>query len=244
MRIAFFALLSLGTFVSAAFADDQPGARAIVDKAIKASGGAKKLAQFKSEAFSEKGTYYGMGEGLPYTGTYSVRWPDHMRMEVEGVFTMVVAGDKGWIKGEQGLAEMGKDQLDSENRNLYGGYVASLISLSDEAFALSKVADVAIEGRPAVGVRVAKKGMPDVTLYFDKQSGLVAKSEQVVKPGANEVEKGEVKQETLLSNYKEFSGCKLPTKILVKRGGKLYVEAEMTDVKPVDKFDDKVFGKP
>jgi outer membrane lipoprotein-sorting protein len=244
MRLAFSALLSLGMFASAAFAEDQPDARAIVNKAIKASGGAKKLAQFKSESFSEKGKYYGMGDGMPYTGTYSIRWPDHFRMEIEGVFTMIIAGDKGWTKSDQGLAEMSKDQLENEKRNLYGGYVASLIPLSDDAFKLSKVADVAIEGRTALGVRVSKKGMPDVTLYFDKQSGLIAKTEQVVKPGEYEVEKAEVKQETLLSNYKEFSGCKLPTKIVSKRGGKLYVEAEMTEVKPVDKFDDNVFSKP
>jgi hypothetical protein len=246
MRLASLPLLSLAMFVSAAFAEDQPGARAIVDKAIEASGGAKKLAQFNSESFSEKGTYYGMGDGLPYTGKYCFRWPDHVRVEIEGVFTTVVAGDKGWVKSEQGLTEMSKEQLDNEKRNLHGGYVASLLPLSDAAYTLTKVADAEIEGRPAFGVRVSKQGMPDVTLYFDKRSGLVVRCDEVVRPTPNEVgkEKGEVKQETYLSGYKEFSGCKLPTKIVVKREGKLYVDAEMTDMKPVDKFDDTVFSKP
>jgi outer membrane lipoprotein-sorting protein len=239
-----FALLSVCVFVSAGFADDQAEARAIIDRAIKAAGGADKLAHFKSETFTEKGTYHGTGQVFPYTGSYSVRWPDYFRMEIEGVFTMVVAGDKGWMKGEMGVVELKKDQLENEKRNLYGGHVASLVPLSDKAFTLAKVADIKIEERPAVGVRVTRKDRPDVTLYFDKETGLLAKTEQLVKPGDNEVEKKEVKQETFLSNYKEFAGCKRPTRIVAKRAGKLYVEAEMTNIKPVEKFDEKVFGKP
>src|SRR6516162_5757230 len=45
--------------------------RAIVAKAIKAAGGADNLAKHKSATFKGKGTYYGMGKGLPYSGNYA-----------------------------------------------------------------------------------------------------------------------------------------------------------------------------
>src|SRR2546428_8816628 len=58
--------------VRLAAADDQADARAIVAKAIKAVGGEQKLEKFKAQTWREVGTYYGMGDGLPYTGNYAV----------------------------------------------------------------------------------------------------------------------------------------------------------------------------
>jgi hypothetical protein len=243
MRLTTCALLSVSILLSAARADDKLDPRAIIDKAIKAAGGEDKLAQFKSETFREKGTYYGMGDGLPYTGAYSVQWPDHFRMEIEGVFILVVAGDKGWMKGDKGAMALTEKQLMREKRNLYGGYVATLLPLKDKSYTLTAVPDAKIGDKPALAVRVTRKDSPEVTLFFDKETGLLGKVEQMVLP-SEDAEAKEVKQETLLSEYKEFEGCKIPTKVIARRNGKVYVEAEMTDIKPVKKFDEKVFAKP
>src|SRR5437868_15187557 len=59
-------VLAAGT----ARADDAADARAIIDKAIKASRGEEILDKYKAETLKEKGTYYGMGNGIPYTGHY------------------------------------------------------------------------------------------------------------------------------------------------------------------------------
>src|SRR2546427_242862 len=72
--------------------------RAIVTRAIQAAGGEAKLAKFQAFTWKEKGTYYGMGEGLPYTGVYAINRPSQFRMEIEGVFIVVVNGDKGWVQ--------------------------------------------------------------------------------------------------------------------------------------------------
>ena len=53
-----------------------------------------------------------------------------------------------------------------------------------------------------------------------------------------------VNQEACYSNYREVAGVQVPGKIVIKREGKLYVEAQNQDVKPVDKLADSVFGKP
>ena len=60
-------------------ADDQADMKALVNKAIKAAGGAEKLAMFKGITFKEKGTYYGMGQGVEFTGEWSEQMPDKMR---------------------------------------------------------------------------------------------------------------------------------------------------------------------
>src|SRR5437870_10054726 len=62
--------------------------RAIITKALKAGGGEAKLAKFDSTIMKEKGTYYGMGDGLPYTSVIHMQRPDKFKMEIVGVFTM------------------------------------------------------------------------------------------------------------------------------------------------------------
>jgi hypothetical protein len=96
--------------------------------------------------------------------------------------------------------------------------------------------------RAAVGVKVSSAGHRDVDLYFDKMSGLLVKSETRVK--AEEMDGKEVSQETVFTEFKEIDGAKVATKFVIKRDGKPYVEAELTDLKPAAKLDDKLFAKP
>jgi hypothetical protein len=69
--------------VGPARADDAADAKATVDKAIKAHGGEEKLSKFKGETWTGKGTYYGMGDGLPFSAHFALQWPERFRMEVE-----------------------------------------------------------------------------------------------------------------------------------------------------------------
>src|SRR4051794_12104141 len=161
--------------------EEKAGPRAIIDKAIQAAGGEAKLAQFKAHTWTEKGTYYGMGDGLPYTGKYAVQWPDRFSMEIEGFFKMVVNGDHGWTKGGDGnTMEMSKEQFAEHKETNLGGYIATLLPLKDKAFTLTPLPEAKVDDRPAAGVQVSHKGHRDVKLYFDKQTGLLVKSEQTV----------------------------------------------------------------
>src|SRR6266849_6224307 len=100
-------------FTAGSRADDAEQARAIVDKAIKAMGGETQVAKFKSHTFKNKGTWYGMGDGVAYTASYAVSWPDKFRFEVEGGFmTMVLDGDKGWMQMNGETRELNKEELE------------------------------------------------------------------------------------------------------------------------------------
>jgi hypothetical protein len=224
-------------------ADDRSEAMALIDKAIKASGGEAKLAKFNAQSWREKGTYYGMGNGLPYTGVYVIQRPDKFSMEIEGAFKIVLNGDKGWIKSGDGAAtEMTKEQLAEQKEEQYTGWVTSLLPLKEKGYTLTPLPEIKVDNRPAVGVKVAHEGHRDVKLYFDKETALPAKTEATAK----DLEQGgkEVNQEAYYSNYKEVEGAQIPMKVVIKRDGKLFVEAENSDVKPAGKLDDKVFAKP
>jgi outer membrane lipoprotein-sorting protein len=221
---------------------DAPAARAIVDKAIKNTGGAEKLAKFRAATWNEKGTYYGMGEGLPYTGKYAVQWPHQFRMEIEGVFTIVLNGDKGWTQSQGNTQEMNKDQLAEHKANHYAGWVTTLLPLTDKAFTLALLPESKVDNRPAVGVKVSRAGHADVNLYFDKETGLLIKSEHRSK--AHDLDGKEVLYESSYLDYKPVEGVKTPMKMVMKRDGKQFVEAEFMDLKPAGKLDDGTFAKP
>jgi hypothetical protein len=238
--------LTAGLIVLAAAApsraDDQTEAMAVVDKAIKAMGGADRLARSAKMTWSETGTYYGMGEGLPYTGHYAIQWPDRFRMEIKDVFLMVLNGDKGWVSMGGETTELSKEQMAENQEGHHGSYLTTLLPLKDKAVTLTPLKEIKVGDRPAVGVKASSKGHRDVSLYFDKETGLLVKSEMRVKP--QELGGKEVNQESWYSEHKEVGGLKVPMKLVIHHDGKKFLESTHTDLKFPDKLDDKLFAKP
>ena len=58
--------------------------------------------------------------------------------------------------------------------------ICKLLSLRDQAYQLTAVKDVTIDGRVALGFQVRRQGRPDVRLYFDKTIGLLPRRAQGV----------------------------------------------------------------
>ena len=230
------------TAVSSIRGDDQSEVVKIIKKAIKASGGRKTLKSHQAVSWNEKGTYYGMGEATPYTGHYAVQWPGKFRMEIVGVFTIVLNGEKGWIASNSGAMEMTKDQLAEQQEQHYVGTVLRLTSLTNKEFKLSPLGESKVDDRTALGVKVTHEGHRDVELFFDKQTGLLMKSQHIVK--ADELGGKEVTQATLYQNYKEVDGEQIAMKMTLHRDGKKFVVAEMSEVKLAEKVDDSLFDKP
>jgi hypothetical protein len=156
-------------------------------------------------------------------------------MAIKNVFTIVLDGDKGWVNG----AEMNAEQLKEMRESNYAGWVSTLLPLKDKAFTLSSLAETTVGGKPAVGVKVSHQGHRDVKLYFDKESGLLAKVISRVK--AEEMDGKEVDQETEQQQYKDFGGIKVPKRIVIRRDGKRFVEANIRDWKGAEKLDNSVF---
>lgn len=228
--------------VSPARADDQADAAKIVEAGLKAIGGREKVAKYKASTWNEQGTYYGMGAGLPYTGVYSVQWPDQFRMEIAGVFVIVLNGDKGWTKMADQVTEMTAEQLAEQRENHHAGWVTTLVPLADKTYKLSTMGESTVAGKPALGVNVKREGHRDVQLYFDKEKSWLVKSEVTVK--AAELNNKEVHQESLYQDYRDVEGILAPAKIELKRDGAKFVEAENSQLKHLEMLDNSVFAKP
>ncbi len=224
-------------------ADDKDDIKAILEKAIKAHGGEEKLTKEKAVTMKIKGKFYGMGEeGIDYTLDVSIT-PTKKRIDLEASgfkFLQVFNGEKGWKKFGDDVSDMDKDDIAEFKEQLYQDKVGTLVPLlKDKDFKLSSLGEAKIDKKPAVGIKVSSKDHRDIDLFFDKDTGLLVKTEATVKDMGQEY-----KQESIMSDYKEFDGRKVPTKILINRDGKKFVDGETLEYKHHEKLEDNVFGKP
>ncbi len=189
-----------------------------------------------------------MGMAIPMTGELSMQGNDKVRVDVEveagGMkfhVLNIVAGDKGWTKLGDETKEMSKDELTEGNEQAYGGWVTTLAPLKGKEFTLATVGEIKVNDKPALGVKVSSKGHRDVDLFFDKESGMLVKTETRVK---DEASGQEVSEESFPTEYKEVQGTKQAMKFTVKRDGKLFMEGEASEIQLSDKLDASLFTKP
>jgi hypothetical protein len=225
-------------------ADDPAAARAVIDKAVQAVGGEKKLARAYTQKAS--GKFYGPAGPVTFTGEWTVNFPDQLRQSVESEAdgmkfhsVKVIAGDKGWLRVNDSVEELDKEALTWDRDQLYAAWIATLLPLKDKEFVLTPLGESKVGERAAVGVKVTHADRPDVTLAFDKEKGWLLRVEVVA-----QVRNARVRQEIVYDDYQDMGGMKRPKKSIVRRDGKLLVESEVTEFKPLDKADTKQFEKP
>jgi hypothetical protein len=113
--------------------------------------------------------------------------------------------------------------------------------LTDSSVQLSLLGESKVEDRAALGVKIASKGHREMNLYFDKESGLLAK----VQLRKNDPQTGqEVDEERIIKEYQDFDGQKAAKKVLINHDGKKYLEMEVIEIKYPDDIDDSEFQKP
>ncbi len=112
--------------------------------------------------------------------------------------------------------------------------------LSDKRFRLTLQADEKVGDRAAAVVLVSALGRKDVRLFFDRTSSLLIKTEHVVGEGAGK----ELKQEVFYGDYRDVGGYVRPLKMAAYRDGKKILDAELTDIRYLDRVEDDFFEGP
>jgi len=228
-------------------ADDKQ-AQAVLDKAIKALGGADKLGAVKAYTLKAKGKISFGGNDNDFTSTATVQGLNHLRSEFEGEFggntvkgVTVLSGDKGWRKfGDMGM-ELDKDGIANEKRTLYLMAIpVTIVPLKGKGFKVEAAGTEKVGDKPAIVLKITGPDGKDFKLYFDKESGLPVKQVAKVKGFTGE----EFTQTTSFAGYKDFGGIKKATKIESKRDAEKFLSQEITDFKAVEKVDPKTFTEP
>lgn len=240
-------VIVLGLVASASADDVKP----ILEKAINAHGGAEALAKYKAGHSKHKGklTLPGVGE-IDFTQEIAFMLPDKFKETLEfeimnkkiTVVTMA-NGDKISIEAN-GMAidvtDAIKKALADARYMMRSARLATLVK--DKGYEFSSLGEVKVEGKPAVGILVKSKGQKDISLFFNKETGLLAKLEHRTIEGMTGQE---ITEERIVLEYgkKSEQGIAMPKKILIKHDGKTFMEAEVIEAKLLEQLDDGEFKK-
>jgi hypothetical protein len=230
--LALALLLSLLLLRSGSVGAADGDVAAILDKAIKAHGGAEKLALERAIHIKSKGTF-DIGGGTDFTAestTQGGKFRTVVQLSVGGqevTATVVFDGVKAWEKANGETKEQEGDLLDETRESAYAMRLRRLAQLRDRSLELSPLGEAKVNDRPAVGIKVASKGHRDVKLFFDKESGLLIKTERRM---LDAMTQQEILEEWIVQEHQEADGLKVPKKILLNHDGKKFMEMENVEV--------------
>lgn len=245
-RLYALALLTALVPVAARAADAET--QAVIDKAVREAGGAEKLAKLKAATFTAKGVITFPGAEVATTREDSLRLPGRWRRAlkfdseaVKGEMFITVAPDVGWRRFGGPAEELSAPELAVLREEAHAFWLATLLPLSDKdaGLTVAMLPETRADSAPAFGLKVSKAGQPDVSMYFDKKSGLLVKlaykGRDVGKP---------VPKEYTFSDHKDFDGLKLPTKQADFMDGKKNGSWQDISYRFPEKIDDATFGRP
>lgn len=236
------AVLILGSGAARAQDETWP----IIEKAIKAHGGAEQFAKQKASHTKGKGTLELLG-GVAFTQetkAYNGKFKEEMKLNINGMDVAVTTGYDGnqaWVNANGQTLELDEKIQNEVKQALHNMRLGRFPVLKEAKYKRTPLGEKQVNGKPAVGVKVQTDGFKDVNLYFDKETGLLAMTERVALDGMT---MQEVNEERIVTEYQEVSGVKMAKKLLVNRDGKKFMEIEILEVKMPEKIDDSEFAKP
>lgn len=188
------------------------------------------------------------------TGEINVEWPTSLRWERNMVLPkgqgkvqtiMAFQIDRAW-KQASTTPPTDLNLVDTEEfkMEIYGRWLATLYPLKDKAFSFTLLKDAKVNDEDVAVIKVALRFRPDVYLSFSKKTGQLVKVAYRAREGGIDLRK-----EHILSDYREFDGIKLPTKMvdMMQVGTQPAVKAAewtVTNYKFVEKFGSDLFDKP
>jgi hypothetical protein len=249
-----FALLAVCAAIAQAAPSraDDAAVKELLDKAVKAIGGAEKAAGVNHATVKGKAKVTENGITVDFTFDLSMMDFDRIRMDLAIMAggqnqqgTMVMNGDKLWFKDTvRNKVEEAPAAVQPVIQQFFlairmTGNLAKL--KGQKGVELSHGGEGNVNDTPAAILRIARKERSDINIFFDAKTGLPLKSESQIKDPEGAEEK---KYEFLFSDFKEFDGVKLFGKVKIMREGKDLVELELSDYKLGEKLEANTFDKP
>jgi hypothetical protein len=247
------AILSIGLAAALLFTATGPAAaqseaQAIVDKAVAAHGG-DKVARLQVMQVKARGKLNvpNLGEAefefethWQVPGQYKSVWRTQLKNQVVNQ-TVWVNRKRGWKSAGGAPQEIPDANFKELKEQMHADALEKIAPLTSKSLALRLLGtsqDPRLPGQTLVGVLVKADNHREVRMYFDNQTGLLAKRENTVIDVSSH---NEARQEIIYSGHKEFDGVKLWTKFVIYRDGQRFMETDITDVKFFDTLPDALF---
>jgi hypothetical protein len=225
----------------------EPMPEQIIEKAIRAHGGEDRLHELTVFILKDRVIYE---KGPTWSFDVNVALPSRYRSELKSgpedknASTIVINGDQSWLKRGDKVEVYPPTLLDSMKKNTipYLG-PRSILRLSarqkNARCQFSTVGECTVDGHQAVGLRMKLEDGPQQTWFFDKESGLLLKTES--RTANFEGEDSVIT--TTFSDYQTFDGFPLARKETTVRDGKPASTRELIEFK-VATPSEEAFGKP
>jgi hypothetical protein len=238
------------TFVAVAFlalagtswADDKQ-AKAALDRAIEAHGGAPALAKAVRSRRTEAGSLWVRDRQVAFVRKVVSDLPERRRQEITLdraiESTQVLDGRKGYSNDRGVTTDLDQQRVDELREEAHVDWVATLVPLQKGKFALSSLGGSQLEGEQVVGVEAKCVDRPTVRLFFSAKTGLLLKMSWRGRAAGKDVDR-----ERLFSGHKDFNGVKWPTKEVTTVAGKKHTEVTISGVEFPAKLDEKAFARP
>lgn len=247
VKFAMVALLGVA-FVAAVRGQANNEAQAILDKAVKA--------HFPKGRNDKKQAYQGKNKGTIHIQGLQLDFNQQVWVQPAGKFkevmdmtvmnnavkvTTVFDGKKGWIKVNDMDIKVSDEILDEFKQIGYWMSLAQLTGLDKKGMKVSLLGEQQVNGKPALGVKISKEGKRDIDFYFDKQTGLTAKTERRTK---DLMTGQEVTEERIVTEYQDSNDRKMAKKVTVNRDGKKLLDVEILEMQLLESIDDSEFAQP
>ena len=247
-------IVSMGTVVLLVAATggvqaQDDAARALIERAVQAHGGAEAMGRIHADKVKFKGNLVLRGHNTPFVAETTIQLPSKYRHVIETsdgadkhTLLYVINANKLYITLDGKAIPTEASQLAEIRSGLELERAKRLLPLlEDKSYQLAVLDDeIKVNDRPAVGVRIGGRGRKEMRLYFDKEYGLLVRAENRIDDGKGK----EVRQHFFFGDFKDIGGYKRATKIRAYRDGREIMNAELLDAKPLDKVDETEFAKP
>jgi len=248
MRVLCCTLVAMLLHVSGTAAQPSAEIQAILDKAVKAhypKGRDEKTLAYHGK---NKGTIFISGLELEFNQQVWVMAPGKFKEVVEMSImgkevkvTSAFDGKVGWIRANEMDVPVKEELLDEFKNMAYWMRIGQLTGLTDKGLKFGLIGEAEVNGKRAIGITIAKEGAKDISFFFDKATGLMAKTERRTR---DFMTGQEVTEERVIQGYQEIGGRPMPKRVVVNRDGAKLMEVEVLEGRHLERLDDSEFAKP
>lgn len=221
----------------------------IIKKAVEAHGGNERLSRLTCFSSKDQGVIYSLGGGpISCTCENSYQFPLKRRYTMtlqvgshKEYVTRVLNGADAWEMQNGVVRIMSPKEVQEFSENCHFLDVTRLVPLLDDArYRLSNLGEKEVHGRVVTQVRVGSDGHKNITLMFDKASGLLVGTSEVTA----RADGTEYRADSWRASFRNFDGLTYPDKFKVLRDGRDYLEMRIERLSFPNKMDPAHFEKP
>lgn len=225
-------------------------ARQIISRAIEAHGGKAQITKVHADRVKLKGKMVVGKTEIPYTADTMVQLPNQFRNTVQFnqgkkdvTMVQVINGEKIalWVNGASQKLPLAMEEEIRQSFALNRA-IRMVGLLEDPAFELAYLGKEEEPERNLLVVRVNRRGLRELRMFFDEKTGYLVKTEHPV-----DYQGKPFLQQEYYSDFRDLSGFHRPVKMEIIRGGQKILEATLTQVNYPESIPPEFFeteGKP